>query len=135
MFFLQSIIALLLILVLDLVWFTLNGKIYNKTINDIQGSPIKLNLYGAVFAYIFIFLALLFIIFPSISQDETTQNKFILALKHGAMFGLIAYGIYNATNLATLKSYTVSLAITDTLWGTLVFFSAVAIAQFIRPIK
>ena len=134
-FFLQSITAILFILTLDLIWFNLNGKMYNQAITAIQGSPIKLNLYGAVFAYIFMLLALMFIVFPSISQDGTTKNKCLLSLKHGAVFGIIAYGIYNATNVATLKSYPIYLAITDTFWGGVVFFVAVYIAQYIKKMN
>lgn len=130
-FLLQSITALLLILILDSIWFIFNGKMYNEAITAIQGTPIKINVYGAVFSYIFILLALMFIIFPSISQDKTTNNKVLLSLKHAAVFGFLAYGIYNATNLATLKSYPASVAITDTFWGGFVFFVSVSIAQYL----
>lgn len=44
------------------------------------------------------------------------------AVINGAAFGFLAYGIYNATNLATIikpNSASVRMAAQDTLWGTI----------------
>ena len=35
----------------------------------------------------------------------------------GAMLGFVMYGLYNMTNMATIDTWTVELAIKDTLWG------------------
>ena len=40
------------------------------------------------------------------------------ALWLGAVLGLCAYGTYDLTNLATLRSWTVRLAMIDVAWGT-----------------
>lgn len=40
------------------------------------------------------------------------------AVLAGAMLGLIAYGTYDMTNLATLKGWSVSMAAVDIAWGT-----------------
>lgn len=40
-----------------------------------------------------------------------------LALGYGAALGLLAYGTYDATNLATLKGWPVVVSVVDTLWG------------------
>jgi uncharacterized membrane protein len=40
------------------------------------------------------------------------------ALLAGAALGFIAYGTYDATNLATLRGYSVQLALVDMAWGT-----------------
>ena len=46
------------------------------------------------------------------------QPRFgIAALLAGVALGFIAYGTYDATNLATLRGYTVQLAVVDLLWG------------------
>ncbi len=39
------------------------------------------------------------------------------ALAKGALLGLIAYGTYEATNMATLKGWQWSLVIVDLAWG------------------
>jgi uncharacterized membrane protein len=37
------------------------------------------------------------------------------------ILGFIIYGIYNATNYATINKYSLNVAITDTLWGSTLF--------------
>jgi uncharacterized membrane protein len=46
------------------------------------------------------------------------------ALWRAALVGLVAYGTYDLTNLATLRNASLKLALVDMAWGTLV--SAVA---------
>ena len=36
----------------------------------------------------------------------------------GALFGLVVYGVYDLTNHALLKDWTLSMTIVDMLWGT-----------------
>jgi uncharacterized membrane protein len=47
-----------------------------------------------------------------------------LALGNAALFGLLAYGTYDLTNLATLRGWPVNVVVADLGWGT--FVSAVA---------
>jgi uncharacterized membrane protein len=35
----------------------------------------------------------------------------------GALYGLLTYGVYDLTNLATLRGYSLSLALVDMAWG------------------
>lgn len=50
----------------------------------------------------------------------------------GAMiFGLCAYGVYNTTNLATIKNYDQKLATMDTAWGVFLSLIVMAISSFI----
>lgn len=46
------------------------------------------------------------------------------AVLRAALVGLVAYATYDLTNMATLKSWSWGLALTDTAWGT--FLSAAA---------
>lgn len=51
-------------------------------------------------------------------------NLFVLGKKPpfwwGAAFGLVAYGVYDLVNLATLTNWTLKMTIVDMLWGGLV---------------
>lgn len=49
--------------------------------------------------------------------DET----YMLTLAKGMMFGLVVYGVYNLTNVATLPGYPWNLVAVDTLWGVFWF--------------
>ncbi len=47
-----------------------------------------------------------------------------LAILRAALVGLVSYGVYDLTNLATLRDWSTKLALVDLAWGT--FASAVA---------
>ena len=46
------------------------------------------------------------------------KDSLAVACLNGALLGLIAYGTYDMTNLATLKNWSLSVSIVDMLWGT-----------------
>lgn len=52
-----------------------------------------------------------FVVYPS--QSSTWERVILL----GALFGLVAYGTYDLTNMATLKVWTWKVAVLDMLWG------------------
>jgi uncharacterized membrane protein len=54
------------------------------------------------------------------------------ALAYGAFFGLLAYATYDLTNLATIKAWTVKLALMDMAWGTMLTGIAAAAGCWIR---
>jgi uncharacterized membrane protein len=37
----------------------------------------------------------------------------------GALFGLVAYGTYDLSNLATLKGWSIEVTLVDMVWGSL----------------
>lgn len=55
------------------------------------------------------------------------RNSWLRAAGNGALLGLLAYGTYDITNLATLRDWPVAMSIVDMTWGTaLTAASAVA---------
>ena len=52
------------------------------------------------------------IIEPSINFDDTLKFLF-----KAFIFGLVAYGTYNLTNMATVKGWSASVVFVDMLWG------------------
>ena len=40
------------------------------------------------------------------------------AVSYGAIFGLVVYGVYDFTNLATLRHWSLLLTLVDVAWGT-----------------
>ena len=52
------------------------------------------------------------------------QGSLLRALWGGALLGLVAYGTYDMTNLATLKGWSSLVTIADMAWGMTV--SAIA---------
>ena len=64
---------------------------------------------------------IIFAVGPALKSEQWTS-----ALLWGALFGLFAYGTYDLTNLATLRNWTLKVALLDMAWGTFVTAMAAA---------
>ncbi len=117
---------------IDFLWVGLIAKQwFQKEIGHLMASSIKMP--PAILFYLLYPLSLiLFAIFPSIKTGSPLQ-----ALLYGAALGLTCYAAYDLTNLATLKSWPIKLAICDMLWGGFVSgitcFLVVAITRRFFP--
>ena len=109
---LKSLVAATVcILLMDASWLTFNYTYHKKLFESVQNSPIAVRLIPAALVYVLIPLALYyFAIQPSKSEKDSIIK--------GSLLGLSMYGLYDLTNLATLKGWTTEMAIRDTLWGT-----------------
>lgn len=85
-------------------------NLFNKQIMKIQGSEIKINVFGTFMSYFFVILPLYWFI---IKEKKSNIDAFIL--------GASLYGIYEYTNLALLKNWNIQTTIIDTLWGGALF--------------
>ena len=102
---------------IDFVWLGLVAKkFYDRQFANFNRT---LNWPAAILVYLLIPLGLILLVFPRAGTDK------VAALVWGAVFGLVVYGVYDLTNLATLKDWTLTMAVVDILWGmTLCGFSA-----------
>lgn len=113
-------IIFLLFLVIDLpVILYFNRSLYEKMFEKInQGKtqePSKTYLSGLV-VYVLLSLGLYyFVIQPSFAVKEEERVMYIL--KNSMLFGLITYGVYDFTNMATISSFGVKEGLIDMLWG------------------
>jgi uncharacterized membrane protein len=74
---------------------------------------------------------LYFVVTPSVAANDVG-----MALMRGAFFGLIAYATYDMTNLATMKGFTLRIAVIDMIWGTVLSASVSAVSVYlIRLLK
>lgn len=120
--------------VIDVLWITSNLPMYKRLVAAVQqGRPMRMRMPWALCAYAIMFVALWMIVLPAVKAEllaspnaarSSFWSKVPVALRHGALFGFVAYGIYNATNLAIFDKYPVSTAVVDTLWGTTAYFAA-----------
>jgi uncharacterized membrane protein len=106
------IITLIVFLGIDFVWLGLVAKkFYDQELSRFSRT---LNLPIAFLDYFLIAIGLVIFVLP-----KATGNP-LQALIFGALFGLIAYGVYDLTNLATLADWTLKMTIIDMLWGAVV---------------
>jgi len=72
------------------------------------------NFSAAAVFYLFYLAGLVyFAIAPALSAGD----GWIEAAGSGALFGLIAYGTYDMTNLATVRGWSVTMCVVDMTWG------------------
>lgn len=110
--------------VLDFIWLTLVAKgFYQSQMGELMAVQVRM-----VPAIIFYVLYLAGLVLFAISPALREQN-WLMAVSLGLALGVIAYGSYDLTNMATLKGWSLSLTLVDIAWGA--FVSAVsALAGF-----
>jgi uncharacterized membrane protein len=96
-----------LLLLVDALYLSLIGKSAMRMFRLIQGSAVEFNFVAAAVVY----AALAYLV---------TLPSLTTTLKAAAMGGAV-YAVYDFTNLAIFKDYTVKFAMMDTLWGATLF--------------
>ena len=108
----STLLAALIFLIIDIIWLSFSVKsFYRPNIGHLLvDTPIMWA--AALFYIIYVFGLAIVIIEPSLNSQET----FKLLLK-AFMFGLVAYGTYNLTNMATIKGWSIKVVFVDMIWG------------------
>jgi len=108
-------------LLMEMIWIsTMTPILYNDVFSSIQKSPLELNLYYAICAYILLLVTIKYICIP-LSKTKIPGTSRSYDWMAFSLVGLIIYGIYNTTNGAVLKQYPLQMCIIDTLWGVSIF--------------
>lgn len=113
--------ALILIPVLDFIWL---GKVAKRFyLSRMEGlisldsnGNLQVVLWAAVCVYLLLALGIAFFTGNYIEDADNWLQAFGFA----ALFGFVCYGVYDFTNLSTLKSWPVSLLAADIAWGSFV---------------
>ena len=95
----------------------------------IQGSELKMNILSSVAAYFLMVVALIYLVLPNIRSSSLYRLQD--SIRYGALFGLVAYGIYDFTAGAVFKNWDFNLAIIDICWGAFVYAITVYIASMV----
>jgi len=103
---------------IDFVWLTRAVGFYRGEIGSLLLDDPKLG-YAAGFYLLYVVGVVVLVVIPAV-----TGGSWVQALLMGALLGLVAYGTYDMTNMATLKGYTLRVALVDMGWGT--FLTAVS---------
>jgi uncharacterized membrane protein len=103
-------LSTLVLLILDFTFIYLIMASYCKMVTDVQGSPLRFNIYGGFACYILIISSLYYFI---LRTRRPVKDAFLL--------GLFIYGILESTNYAILKKWDAIIAITDTIWGGVLY--------------
>lgn len=116
--------ALVTFLIIDGVWLGVVARsFYVQQIGHLLRPAPNFGVAG-LFYLIYVVGVVVFAVLPALSQ-QSWQTAVLL----GALFGFIAYGTYDLTNLATLANWPVLVSIVDMIWGA-VLTATVALAGY-----
>lgn len=108
-------------LALDALWLSqMAPRHYIPAIKEIMTPQFNVAAAGA-FYVLYVTGIVFFAVTPALERGGVMR-----ALALGAALGLIAYGTYDLTNLATLRNWTLKLTLLDMGWGA--FVTAIAAA-------
>jgi uncharacterized membrane protein len=105
-------VAFIIMALLDALWLGVVARdFYRQEIGELMAAEV--NKLPAALFYVgypagLVMLAL-----------HPAPDSVAMAAWRSALVGLVAYGTYDLTNLATLRHWSVTMAIADIAWGTL----------------
>lgn len=117
------VLTLVVFAVIDTIWLgTMADRLYRPLIGSMLADSFRLAPAIAFYALYAAGLTM-FAVLPGLAEGGWKK-----ALLWGALLGLFAYGTYDLTNLATLKSWSLKLSLMDMAWGMFVSGASSAIA-------
>lgn len=114
-----AVAAAVVLAVLDALWLGVIARDWlAKQLGDRMRKPLA---WGPAVAFYLLYSAGLgfFAVAPAHGDVATAAGL-------GAMLGLVAYGTYDLTNWATLKSWPTTFALVDMSWGTILSAASAA---------
>ena len=101
--------------------YYVSGPIFGQNVKNIQGTKMEVKTLPAAFAW----LCTVFSLYYFIIRENKSEFE-------AAILGFLAYGIFDGTNLALFKKYSLKAFFIDILWGTSLFFISTLIFNSIR---
>jgi uncharacterized membrane protein len=111
-FLVAFLVALIAFGICDFAWLGFAAKDFYQA----QIGPLLLEKPNLAAAAIFYPLYAAGIVFFCV-EPALTQGSWLRALIFGMLLGLLAYGTYDLSNLATLKGWSLPLVVVDIVWG------------------
>ena len=102
----ELIISALVMLGLDATYISIIKEAYMKQIQNIQATKPNVDMVAVVICYIFMIFGVNYFI---IQKKASLLDAFL--------FGIVIYGVYDATSYALFSKWSAKLAIIDTIWG------------------
>ena len=122
MFDFTLLLSAIVFVTIDYLYLNSIKGYFEKQVQAVQGSPLKMNFLGAIICYIFLIFGINYFI---IKPKRSVQDAFLL--------GLVIYGVFETTNITLFSKWSWLTVIIDTLWGGILFALTAYIIRFFRP--
>jgi uncharacterized membrane protein len=123
MFDFLMLVSAIIFITTDFVYLNVIKDYFLNQIKLVQGSEPKVNFLGVALCYIFLIAVINYFI---IKPRKSVNDAFLL--------GIVIYGVYETTNYALLKNWSIFTVFIDTLWGGLLFAFTTYIVNMLRGI-
>jgi uncharacterized membrane protein len=123
MFDFLMLVSAIIFITTDFVYLNVIKDYFINQIKQVQGSEPKVNFLGVALCYIFLIAGINYFI---IKPRKSVNDAFLL--------GIVIYGVYETTNYALLKNWSIFTVIIDTLWGGLLFAFTTYIVNMLRGV-
>jgi uncharacterized membrane protein len=123
MFNILFLISAILFVVIDFAYLNLIKTYFENQVKTVQGSSLQVNFLGAILCYIFLIFGLNYFI---IKSKRSPYDAFLL--------GILIYGVYETTNYALFKNWSIFTVFMDTLWGGTLFALVTFIIDRLRMV-
>ncbi len=107
-----TLIASIIFLVIDVIWLSFATKSFYRPLigNLLSEKPVMWA--AALFYILYVSGMALVVIQPCVNSGSLLKTIYT-----GFIFGLVAYGTYNLTNMAVLKGWSPTVTFVDMFWG------------------
>ena len=107
-----TILASLIFLIIDVIWLSFATKSFYRPLigNLLADKPV---MWAAALFYILYVIGMAIVVIQPCMDSESIFKT----VYTGFIFGLVAYGTYNLTNMAVLKGWSPTVTFVDMFWG------------------
>ncbi|MDH4139491.1 MAG: DUF2177 family protein [Coriobacteriia bacterium] len=110
---------------IDFVWLsTMTSRFYQTHLDDLLLEKPNLPI-AAAFYLLYVIGVLVLAALPAHEKGQVA-----VAIWRGAVFGLLAYGTYDLTNLSTLKGWSWQVSVVDMIWGAVITGTVATVAYY-----
>lgn len=121
MFNFLMLLSAVIFITIDFMYLQSVKGYFQKQVQSVQGSAMQVNYLGAALCYVFLIAGINYFI---IKPNRSVKDAFLL--------GLVIYGVYETTNYALFKNWSIVTVIIDTLWGGILFALTTYIVNMLR---
>ena len=123
MFDFLMLLSAIVLIAIDFMYLQSIKGYFQKQVQSVQGSAMQINYLGTAICYVFLIVGINYFI---IKPNRSVKDAFLL--------GLVIYGVYETTNYALFKNWSIITVIIDTLWGGTLFAITTYIVSLLRGI-
>ena len=107
-----TMVASVIFLIIDVIWLSFATKSFYRPLigNLLAEKPVMWA--AALFYLIYVLGMAIVVIQPCIDSGSVFKTIYT-----GFIFGLVAYGTYNLTNMAVMKGWSPTVTFVDMFWG------------------